>query len=163
VKKCSKCAEVFGEEFFHKKTAAKDGLYPYCIRCTKQKNAKYYSENKAFFAESSLAWKRANRGKIAASARSYDRKIQARRNKIEAARRAAKIQSLPAWANEFFIAEAYDLAATRSKVLGFKWHVDHIVPLKSPIVCGLHTEQNLRVIPARENISKGNRVWPDMP
>ena len=66
----------------------------------------------------------------------------------------------PKWANEFFIEEAYRLAAMRTKMLGYKWHVDHIVPLKSKLVCGLHVENNLRVIPAKDNLIKGNRSWP---
>ena len=44
-----------------------------------------------------------------------------------------------------------------------KWEVDHIVPIKSKIVCGLHTEQNLRIVPRRVNRSKNNRYWPQMP
>lgn len=46
---------------------------------------------------------------------------------------------------------------------GVKHHVDHIVPIKSPIVCGLHCEANLQILPEAENIRKGNRHWPDMP
>lgn len=77
--------------------------------------------------------------------------------------RARKLQATPAWANEFFIAEAYDLAQLRTKATGFQWDVDHIVPLRSKKVCGLHVENNLRVIPAVINRSKSNRHWPDMP
>jgi hypothetical protein len=94
------------------------------------------------------AWKRANPGKVAASTRH---------------RQARQIQATPTWANEFFIAEAYELAALRTRVLGSAWQVDHIVPLRSKRVCGLHVENNLAVIPAVVNASKGNRHWPDMP
>jgi hypothetical protein len=72
------------------------------------------------------------------------------------------LRATPAWANHFFIEEAYDLAQRRTKSTGIKWHVDHIVPLRSKRVCGLHVENNLQVIPARTNLEKGNRVWPSM-
>ena len=65
---------------------------------------------------------------------------------------------------EFWVLqEAVSLARLRETVVGGRWHVDHIVPLKSKIVCGLHCSANLQVIPAIINSSKGNRVWPDMP
>ena len=54
-------------------------------------------------------------------------------------------------------------AMQRTKAIGFQWHVDHIVPLQSPIVCGLHTIENLQVIPGALNLAKGNRMWPQMP
>lgn len=38
-----------------------------------------------------------------------------------------------------------------------------IVPLKSALVCGLHVEHNLQVIPKTENLKKFNSVWPGMP
>lgn len=89
-----------------------------------------------------------------------------KRASYTAKRRSEKTTSMPEWANEFFISEAYDLAKRRSalKTGGHaKWHVDHIVPLKSDLVCGLHVEHNLQVVPAINNMKKGNRHWPDMP
>ena len=36
-------------------------------------------------------------------------------------------------------------------------NVDHIYPLKSDWVCGLHTLENLQYLTALENSAKGNR------
>lgn len=76
---------------------------------------------------------------------------------------ADKKLATPKWANLFFIEEIYDLARLRTKYLGVKHSVDHIVPMTSDIVQGLHCEQNLRVVRHVDNISKKNRWWPDMP
>ena len=80
-----------------------------------------------------------------------------------AKRRAAKLQATPAWANDFILAEAYELSQLRTKVTGVAHHVDHIVPLSGKTVCGLHCEFNVRVIPGKENLRKSNSHWPDMP
>ena len=112
------------------------------------RRAEQYRTNTEKHSAKNKKWTKANPGKVNAKTRR---------------RQASRLQATPGWANEFFMQEAYALAALRTKMLGFKWHVDHVVPLRSKIVCGLHCEANLRVIPAAINMSKGNRYWPDMP
>lgn len=94
------------------------------------------------------AWHRLNRDLVAA---------------YSSTRRARKSKATPAWANRSAIDTFFTIADAKRKETGQSWHVDHIVPLKSSLVCGLHVEHNLQVIPGPENDSKGNRYWPDMP
>jgi hypothetical protein len=81
----------------------------------------------------------------------------------ESRRRARKFAATPAWANKRLIDNIFLEAKRITVATGVEHHVDHIVPLRSQIVCGLHVESNLRIIPATENIAKLNRYWPDMP
>jgi 5-methylcytosine-specific restriction endonuclease McrA len=77
-----------------------------------------------------------------------------------AKRRASKRQASPNWLSEddrWLIKEIYETALARTKLTKIEWHVDHIVPLKHDLVCGLHVPWNLQVITASENISKHNR------
>ena len=78
-------------------------------------------------------------------------------------RQAMKRRSVPAWADLSKIKAIYAEARRLEMQTGERFHVDHIVPLKSPLVCGLHWELNLTILGASENIRKGNRIWPDMP
>lgn len=78
------------------------------------------------------------------------------RNKCAIRERNLK-QATPAWANNFFLQEAYELSQLRSKMFNFLWEVDHIVPIKNKDVCGLHVEHNLQVVPAYWNKQKSNK------
>jgi len=88
-------------------------------------------------------------------------------SKASTDRRAQAMRAIPAWAESEFeslvAVEAYSLAQLRTQIVGIKYHVDHVVPLRGKTVCGLHCAANLQVIPAVVNQSKSNRLWPDMP
>jgi len=81
-------------------------------------------------------------------------------NAYSVAKRFRKQQAVPAWANLKKIKKVYKQAAALTEQLKVKYHVDHIYPLKSKYMCGLHVENNLQIILASENCSKGNRTWP---
>ena len=68
-------------------------------------------------------------------------------------RRAAEVSATPKWADIDEIKKIYAAAAVMDGV-----HVDHIVPLRSDLVCGLNVHHNLRIITAAENFAKGNRL-----
>lgn len=73
------------------------------------------------------------------------------RNSYEAKRRATKLQATPKWADLETIKDFY-------KNCPNGYHVDHIYPLTSNIVCGLHVIENLQYLTVSENCSKKNRV-----
>lgn len=78
-------------------------------------------------------------------------------------RRTAKLNRTPAWLtvdDHWMIEQAYELAALRTKMFGFSWHVDHVLPLQAKAVSGLHVPINLQVIPGVENVRKANRYLP---
>jgi hypothetical protein len=78
-------------------------------------------------------------------------------NAIDRRKAAAKLRAIPSWADLAVIGVYY----TKASELGMQ--VDHIVPLNSKIVCGLHVPCNLQLLMAAENLAKSNRWWPDMP
>lgn len=108
-------------------------------------NANQYAKHTEKIKEHVRKWGKNNPSKIL----SYTRASQAKR-----------ILRSPKWLTEedrWMIQEAYDLAALRTKLLGFSWHVDHIIPLQGKIVSGLHVPLNLQVIPGKDNVAKANQ------
>ena len=77
-----------------------------------------------------------------------------------AKRKAAKLNRTPPWLNEEHlqqIEELYLIAKMFQMYTGQEYHVDHIIPLQGKNVSGLHTPWNLQVLPAKENLIKGNK------
>ena len=76
-------------------------------------------------------------------------------------RRRKHRQATPPWltrAQKAEMRELYKIAITMTKTTGEKYVVDHIVPLRSEFVCGLHVPWNLRVITQEENLKKSNQL-----
>ena len=76
---------------------------------------------------------------------------------------AAEKQAIPLWADHDAILKAYEAADMMMQLLGERFEVDHVVPLQSKLVCGLHVANNLQILSMSDNRKKSNRHWPDMP
>ena len=77
------------------------------------------------------------------------------------ARRRKHRDATPPWLTrkqKTEIRQLYQIAITMTKTTGEQYVVDHIVPLRSPDVCGLHVPWNLRVITREENLKKSNKL-----
>lgn len=185
---CTKCAVEKGVGEYSKMKAGKYGVRAECRCCvavyqqankeaTAERMKAYHHANREAALERMKAYYHANKEAVAEQRKSYrlaNKETLAERDKAyyeanrplyyakNAQRKASKKKATPAWADLEAIKGIYLLAAINREG-GFDLHVDHIVPLQSDIVCGLHCEANLQLMRASDNISKGNRRWPDMP
>lgn len=107
---------------------------------------------------SDLRWTERNRQKTRERARTYIANFPERHAARQGRRRANKLQATPAWADLEAIAAIYRQAREMTLSSGIQHHVDHFYPLNGRLVCGLHHEANLQVIPWVDNLKKGNRL-----
>lgn len=111
----------------------------------KRKKRLSYAANSVAARANKKIYRQANKGKIAA---------------LNALRKKAVKQRTPKWLSEddvWIMQEAYILAEIRTRLFGFAWNVDHVIPLRGNKVSGLHVPNNLQVIPALDNIRKKNK------
>lgn len=190
MKVCSRCKADKQPDEFHKQRSGIDGLQSRCKVCTKvcgalrqaeypekqkARCAAYCAANKEKVRVMRAAYRAANHEKLRGNAiRKYAESPEkpreasanwrvanpARRAAQEAGRNARKIQATPLWANLARMGCYYAVAAMLNREGLQKWHVDHIVPLRGKNVCGLHVENNLQLLTAADNISKGNKFSP---
>jgi hypothetical protein len=161
-KVCTTCEAKKSVGDYYKEKAGKYGVRADCKCCANKQRKAYKQANKQSIAEKDKAYYQANKEAVAAHRVFYRKANPHIGNAISAKRRASKMQATPAWADLEAIKGMYQLATIFNRT-GMNLQVDHIVPLQSDLVCGLHCEANLQLLPASDNISKGNRHWPDMP
>ena len=143
-KLCFKCEKILPKVDFHRHSGMSAGILNKCKYCV---------------ATAVSQWRAAGNRDSAKESRKYTEKYPAKRaaqkRKIHVKRELAMQTQWTEFDNLFF-EEIYDLAKLREKATGFKWHVDHIIPLQNKNVCGLHVPENLQCIPAKLNLIKGN-------
>lgn len=71
---------------------------------------------------------------------------------------ARKELATPHWVSYVALEVIYQECRDISFNTGIPHHVDHIIPLRGEYVSGLNVPWNLQIIPAVENLKKGNRI-----
>jgi hypothetical protein len=130
-----------------------------CMQCDLEYQKKVAIENPEKTRLRKLKTYKNTREKHLAQKRIYRQENKGKINALVAARKKHIKRAIPKWVDKdhmWLIKEAYELAQLRTKLFGFSWHVDHIIPLKGKLVSGLHVIENLQVIPGIENIIKKN-------
>lgn len=129
------------------------GDYKYCKKC-----AKIHSKDE--FMNSGKLWD-GLRSECKVQESFYNlTRDKGKKRLYDAKRRVAYLEREPKWLTfeqKLEIECFYYKSMRYEEETGIKHHVDHIVPLQGEDVCGLHVPWNLQVIPAKENLSKGNK------
>jgi len=83
-------------------------------------------------------------------------------NKLShAERRGIRIVlATPEWCDRDAIRNIYMDCKIKTLITGIPHHVDHIIPIAGELVCGFHVHTNLRIITAKENLTKNNKFNP---
>lgn len=103
----------------------------------------YYAKNRQRLAERYAKWLSANPSVNAS---------------CSAKKRARKVRATPVWADMEAIKSVYADAARLTESTGIQHDVDHIYPLKSAYVCGLHVHYNLQILEHSDNVRKSNHM-----
>jgi len=183
--KCTVCDKLKPPEMFSKMRSGYQSACKACAKDWREKHADYLkavkaqyhvenrerinkrasdrqSENKEQSNNRSKKWRDANPDRRKEIANAWVKRNPESAAQHQRLRQAGAKRAQPAWANKEEMKGIYKEARLR-RLAGESCHVDHIVPLLSRFVSGLHCEANLQIIAAHDNQSKSNRYWPDMP
>ena len=116
----------------------------------------YANANKEKELARKARYRKMNTEKIRVSSTSYARKNRDKLNFKKAFYNAKKFGATIYMTKEdkAKIAELYTIAKDATKLFGYNWEVDHIIPLNKG---GLHKLSNLQVVPESWNRAKGDR------
>lgn len=121
-------------------------------------NLNWAKQNRSLITAYHKEWRNKNKEQLSEWRKEYRTKeaVRAARTAEAGQRRAAKRQACPPWVDRKELQKIYKACREQTKLTGILHHVDHIVPLTNPLVCGLHVPWNLQVLNAKENLKKSN-------
>ena len=129
-------------------------------KLTKERSRQWALNDPDKRAISITKWREENREQHNAGNREWNSKNKDIKAALSGKRRSAKLNRTPKWltADDIEHMQAlYSVAAMIQRESGVEYHIDHIIPLQGKFVSGLHVPDNLRVIPAVDNLKKSNK------
>jgi len=157
---CTVCNTDKPTEDFPKSPTCTLGHRSYCRVCKNKQTSSYYHKDKVKHRLSADRWASENPEKILEIKKAWKKRNPLHVKTDSAKRSAIKRSASVGWDTEltdFVFEEAHHLRGIRDTLFGFKWHVDHKIPLQGKSVCGLHVWNNFAVIPATVNLRKNNK------
>jgi len=121
----------------------------------------YYPENKEKISLRVVEWQQNNKEKYSEKSKRWYGKNKHKSFAQSAKYRAAKRNACPSWLDDGMKKEIEAIYLKANKIsieTGVAHEVDHIVPLCSEVVCGLHVPWNLQVLSQFDNRSKRNNL-----
>ena len=151
--KCTVCKKKKQLNEFYLRSDGKVGEYK-CKACIQAKRKEYTKTNYEGVRES-------NRKAVSKHQKKYPERNNAKWAKYQ----ANKKQAVPKWVDTAELSKIrslYKTARKMTKLTGVRHEVDHVIPLRGKEVSGLHTLNNLQVIPNQDNLRKGNLLLDDI-
>ena len=155
MKKCYSCKKIKPFNEFHKNKKLNDGHATDCKNCVSEIRKIRYNRKKEEIATKSKIYRTKNREVLLAKKREYYYLNKSENNARKVKYMANKIKATPLWFEKEKINNLYELAL-KIRNWGCDVAIDHIVPLNSPIVCGLHCLNNLQILTSIQNGTKSN-------
>lgn len=181
---CLRCKQEKDISCFCREAKRRDGLYPYCKECTVYKckpelsrasNKRYRTKNAVAVSEQGKKYRAREAKNISdrkaeyyklnketvlkrnAAYRTSDRGMALARHRANKRRKQLELAT-PPWADLNKIEHIYEEAVRLQRQDGIPREVDHIIPILSKVVCGLHWHGNLQILTADENNHKRCKI-----
>lgn len=120
-----------------------------------------YANKREQLLEASKQWRDKNSQRRRQSAVEWREKNPQKHAVYEALRRSQRLMATPKWVNTDEINTVYVKCQELNAVWGTNFTVDHYIPLKGKLVCGLHVWENLQLLDSGDNSEKHNKWDPD--
>jgi hypothetical protein len=155
-KVCEICNSEKEIEYFY---VCNGYVQKYCLDCKRNKSREHYRGNKQSYKDRAKEWSKANPEHRKEIVNFSGRKISAATNHAKTKkRRELEKRATPSWCNTKVIRMYVIEAKNRTRQTGIVHEVDHFYPIDSPLVCGLHVPENIRIITRAENKLKHNKL-----